>query len=101
MANSVQVQKVNWWHERLADYMIAHPDHTLGQIAAVFNKSPVWISIIKNSDVFIDYWKKRSAGHSKAVTTDIKAKAFANAEMALDLLSEKLCDPSAQAVMTT
>lgn len=93
MGNAVQIQKVSWWHERLADYMIAYPDHTLQQIAVVFGRTPQWISIIKNSDAFIDYWRKRSGEHSSAVTQDVKSKGFAAAELALDRLNSKLEGP--------
>lgn len=90
MAQSVQVQKVNWWHERLADEMIAHPEMKLGEIARKLNRSQTWVSIVKNSDTFKDYWARRSAGHSEAVTQDIKDKGFAAAELALDHLNQKL-----------
>lgn len=98
--SQVQIQKVNWWHERLADLMIAHPDHTLQQIAAKLNKTPAWVSVIKNSDAFIDYWRKRSGVHSQEVTNGIKAKGYAAAELALDKLTEKLEGPEAD-LMTT
>ena len=94
MANSVQIQKVGWWHERLADYMIANPHATLGEIATVLNRSQAWISIVKNSDVFIDYWKQRSKEHSHEVTSDIKSKGFAAAELALEHLHQRLEDPT-------
>ena len=96
MAQSVQIQKVNWWHERLADIMIANPHCTLGEIARALNKSQAWISIVKNSDAFIDYWKIRSKMHSDAVTGDIKAKGFAAAELALDRLHMKLEGPEVE-----
>ena len=95
MADSVQVQKVGWWHERLADLMIAHPHATLGEIARHLGKSQAWISIVKNSDVFVDYWKRRSGEHSAAVTDGVKNKGFAAAELALDHLLAKLDAPEA------
>lgn len=101
MAASVQIQKVNWWHERLADYMLAFPYATLQEIAREFDKSPSWISIVKNSDVFQDYWRKRSGMHSSTLTDEIKAKAFAATEVALEKINEKLNDPAASSLMTT
>jgi hypothetical protein len=88
-----QIQKVNWWHERLADLMIAHPEATLGEIARVLGRTSQWVSTVKNSDTFIDYWCKRSAEHSREVTQGIKAKGFAAAELALDHLNNKLGGP--------
>jgi len=84
LAASIQIKNVNWWHERLIEYMIANPQMTLGQIAKHFNVSQSWLSIVKNSDVFIDLWRIRSKDHAQAVTADIKTKAYALAELALD-----------------
>lgn len=100
MAASVQIAKVNHWHERLADYMIAFPEATLGEIAAALQKTPSWISTVKNSDVFIDYWMRRSREHSKAVTRDVKAKGLATAELAIEQLHRKLESPEAQLLTT-
>jgi hypothetical protein len=100
VAQSVQVQKVNWWHERLADLMIARPDITLGEIARLLNKSQVWISIVKNSDVFQDYWHRRSLEHSAVVTHEVKAKGFAATELALDAILAKLEFPEANGLTT-
>lgn len=98
MAASVQIQKVNWWHERLADIMIANPHATLGEIAQALGKSQAWISIVKNSDAFIDFWRQRSAQHSAEVTSAIKAKGFAATELALDKVLEKLDTPAAELI---
>lgn len=95
MAQSVQIQKVGWWHERLADIMIANPHATLGEIATALGKSQAWISIVKNSDVFVDYWRQRSGAHSSEVTNGIKAKGFAAAELALEHIHQRLEEPSA------
>ena len=94
MAQSTQIQKVGWWHERLADLMIANPHVTLGELAIALGRSQVWISIVKNSDVFIDYWRERSKAHSQAVTDEIKAKGFAAAELALDHIHQRLAEPA-------
>lgn len=90
---AIPIQKVNWWHERLADLMIAHPELTLGEIARKLNRTLPWVSTVKNSDLFIDYWRKRSEAHSAEVTQGVKAKGFAAAEMALDRLNDKLAGP--------
>lgn len=90
MAKSVQLQKVQPWMERLADLMIAYPEARLKELAQLFGRSATWLSIAKNSDVFKDYWRVRSEQHSLGVTGDIKSKAFAAVELALDNLNEKL-----------
>lgn len=88
MAASVQITKVNWWHERLADKMLSEPHLTLTEIAKQLGCTLTWLSIVKNSDVFKDYWCLRSKAHSEAITSGIKEKSAALAEMSLDVLIE-------------
>lgn len=90
MAASASVKKVSWWHERLADWMIAHPDRTLGEAAKYFNVTPTWLSVIKNSDAFRDYWASRSAEASSYMLADIKDKTLLVTEMALDRLIDRV-----------
>lgn len=86
MAQSLQIKAVNWRHERLADLMISEPHLTLGEIAVKLGISQVWLSIVKNSDAFKDYWVLRSKAHSDALTAGIREKAAALTEMSLDVL---------------
>lgn len=97
MAQSAQVQKVGWWHERLADWMLANPELTLGDAAQHFQCSRSHLSIIKNSDAFRIYWATRSGDYSNALTersvdilVGIKEKTAAVTEMALDELARRL-----------
>jgi hypothetical protein len=80
--------------------MIAYPEATLGELAAALQKTPSWISSVKNSDMFVDYWRRRSQDHSDAVTRDVKAKGLATAEMALEHLHKKLESPDALLLTT-
>jgi hypothetical protein len=82
--------KIHWWYERFADLLIAKPEATLTALAAELNCSLAWLSTIKNSDVFKDYWARRSGDASKVILGDIRAKAAASAEMALDIINDKL-----------
>lgn len=92
---AVQVQSVGWWHERLADWMIANPDKMLKDAAKFFNCSQGWISILKNSDCFKEYWARRSAEASDMNSAStLIAKTGALAELALDRLLEKMETPS-------
>lgn len=97
MAQSVQVKSVGWWHERLADWMIANPSLTLGDAAQYFNCSRAYLSVIKNSDCFRIYWATKSGDFSKALNDravgdllSLKEKAQGVAEQALDELAERL-----------
>jgi len=86
----VQVKNVNWWHERLADWLIVNPHKTLKEASQYFSCSQSWISILKNSDSFQLYFKKRSEQYSQEVTSGVSEKMGAMTEMALDKLNEKL-----------
>lgn len=88
MAESVQIKSVSWRHEALADLMITKPYATLGEIAKELGFTLSWVSIVKNSDAFKDYWTLRRRVHADAVTSGIKEKAAALAEMSLDILIE-------------
>jgi hypothetical protein len=97
MAQSLQVKKISWWHERLADWMLANPDKTLGEAAELFQCSRSHLSIIKNSDSFKIYWEVRSGTYSGEVVekstnslVGVQEKAGAAAEQALDELNRRL-----------
>lgn len=66
--------------------MISEPHLTLGEIAERLGISAAWLSIVKNSDSFKDYWTLRSRAHSDAITAGIREKAAALTELSLDVL---------------
>lgn len=82
--------KILWWYERLADALIANPDKTLTAIAGDFNCSLAWLSTIKNSDVFKEYWTRRSNEASKDLLGELRSKGMAAAELAVDALNRRL-----------
>lgn len=93
----LQVQKVGWWHERLADWMIANPNRTLKDAAKEFDVTPTAVYLIKNSDAFAIYWATRSGEFSEALknravdhTTAVMEKTAAVTDQALDALAARL-----------
>lgn len=93
----LQVQKVNWWHERFADWLLANPDKSVKDAAKEFNCSVQTLYIIKNSDSFQIYWATRSGDFSNALqssTIEAKSaameKAAAVAEQALDEIGRRI-----------
>ena len=60
------------------------------QTAAHFGVSPVWISIVKHSEVFRAELERRREKISQAVATDIIGRAGALAELSLDVLHERI-----------
>ena len=92
-----QVQKVNWWHERLADWMIANPNKNIKDAAKEFDVTVQALYLIKNSDAFAIYWSTRSGDFSEALknraidhTTAVMEKTAAVTDQALDALSARL-----------
>lgn len=92
MAQSNQIAKVGHWHDRLIDALIAEPEIRLGELARRFNVTQAWLSTVKNSDAFIDAYRRRSAEHSGALLGDVRAKTLGAAEMAVDAISKRLED---------
>ena len=92
MAASIQVKAVNWRHEALADIMLTEPELKLYEIAQRLGISLAWLSIVKNSDVFKDYWTIRRQAHADGLTAGIKEKAAAITELSLDIMLEDLTE---------
>ena len=88
--SQVQIKKISWWMERMADLMLLRPDLTQGQIAKELGVSQSWFSIVKNSDVWKDYWYRRSSAHGDAVTLTIKEKVAGVTELVIENLAEKI-----------
>lgn len=87
---AVQPKNWNWWYDRLIDWMIANPSGTMKEASQFFKTSESWLSVIKNSDMFIDRFKIRSKEASDGCLTGIKEKSMAAAEQALDALNRRL-----------
>lgn len=90
MATSAQIKKVNHWQERLLDALIAEPEVSLGELAKRFGVTQAWLSTVKNSDAFVDEFRRRSSAHSEALLGGLQAKTRAVAEMAVDELARRL-----------
>lgn len=90
MSQSASIRKVNPWHQRLADWLIANPTKTNKEAAEVFDVSESWLSTVKNCDAFQDYFQELSRAHSHAVSDHLAAKTRAVAEMALDELGRRI-----------
>ena len=90
MSQSASIRKVNHWHQRFADWLIANPDKPLSAAAKEFDVTLSWLSTVKNSDAFIDYFTELSRSHSRAVSLTIADKTRAVAEMCLDEMGRRL-----------
>jgi len=89
----VQIKKVNSWHERLADWLIANPAKTQGEAAKHFGVTQAWLSVVKNSDAFQDYFRQRSDAASAVIIHGVKEKMLGAADQAVSELSRRLEHP--------
>ena len=90
MARSKQLQHLEPWHHDLIDSMLANPEWSGREAAAHFGVSPVWISIIKNSEVFRVEFERRREELSQTVTADIAGRVTKLAMLSLDVLKERI-----------
>ena len=89
-----RIKKVNWWHEAIIDWMLAHPDEKLYDCAEYFNKTQAWISSIINSAAFKELLQQRKLMHSHYLSLTLTEKLEAIATQSLNVLEEKLSDPA-------
>lgn len=95
MSQSVQLKRVNTWHERLADRLIAFPAESRAETAKAFNVTPSWLSSVIHSDLFQDYWKQRSTEASNVVLTNVRDQLAGVTAQALADLGRRLETPQA------
>ena len=90
MARSKQLKRLEHWHHRLIDVLLAHPEKSGRQVAAHFGVSAVWISIVKNSPIFRAEFERRREMISRTVEADIATEATAVAKLSLAELRERI-----------
>lgn len=91
MAESAQILSVGKpWQEALAEYFIVNPTHSMEQAAEHFHVTRAWLSTVKNSDAFQDYYQSRRREHFDAVSATLVDKVSGLAEMAVDALSTRV-----------
>ncbi len=92
MAQSAQVRKLNPWHLRLADWLLANgtgPGWNR-KASEEFRVTQAWISTVFHSDAFQDYFSSRSAEISSSVALSVKDKMLGTASLSMDILAERV-----------
>lgn len=89
-----RILALNYSHDAMVDTMIANPSINQNGLAAMFDKTPAWVSVILASDAF----KMRLAARREqlidpAILSSIEERFRALAEKSLEVLQEKLCQP--------
>lgn len=90
-----KVEKMNYSHEALVDLIIANPAATNVELAAVFQRTPTWVSLVKNSDMF----KERLVARRSEVTDPLLIQSVEErldmlTSRSLEVLMEKMAKPS-------
>jgi len=93
--SAVQVQKVTWSKEVMIDYMLANPGVTQNDLARVFDRTPTWISIIMNSDVFrAAFEERRKEMADPIIIATLKDKINTAAHLSMETIIERLSQPA-------
>lgn len=95
---ATQLQSVSKpWHEALTEYFILYPERTMTEAARHFGVSLAWLSQVKNSDAFQDYYQARRREHfnelSKSLAdSKIEDKLRAVADMSLEAIADRVAE---------
>lgn len=88
------IAKVRYTHDAMIDLMIGQPTLKQNDLAAMFDRSPTWISNIINSDAFqARYHERRAEIVDPELTFSVKERISAVANASLQAVLEKLTQP--------
>jgi len=76
-------------HEAIVDWELLNPGDTRRNCALALGISECGLSIIYNSDAFIDYRSRRMREHQALVSESVIEKTEAVAKISLDILEER------------
>jgi hypothetical protein len=85
------IVKVRYSHDAMIDLMIAQPTLKQNDLAAMFDRSPAWISSVINSDSFqARYEERRKTLVDPTLVNSIGERLRAVADASLERLHDKL-----------
>lgn len=90
MAQSVQIKKVNSWHQALAAWLIANPAKNQSEAAKHFGVTQAWLSTVINSDAFQDYFRQLQAEHTSSLLAPVVEKVRAAADQAVSEIQARM-----------
>lgn len=97
--NAVQIQNLSTRHMALIDFMVANPLMRKGEIAAHFNVTPAWLSVVIHSDAFQAQLRARQDQAFAHLIAPLAEKLSYLAHQAVDRLSEKVITEETQALL--
>jgi hypothetical protein len=88
--SKVQVMRLSNRHEAILEYMVANPTVKLSEVAATFDVTQAWLSVLIHSDAFQEALRKKrdEVFHPAAMT--LQEKLTGMAHLALDKLGEEI-----------
>lgn len=94
-AKKPQIRKLRYSHEAMVELIITNPWISQNEIAAIFGRTPPWISIVMNSDAFkARLEERREELVDPTLRVSIKERFTAALTRSLERLQEKLEQPS-------
>lgn len=88
MANSAQVQKLSHRHEAILHFMIANPTVPKWEIAAKFNVTQAWLSVVINSQAFQEAQAAYTDEAFHETVLPLRQKLMAAADAAVDRMNK-------------
>ena len=88
--SATQRQKIMNTHEQYVDLQILEPGITQEEIAKRLGVLGSTVSIVMNSEMFIDYRRRRLAQHHKRVSQKTIEKVEAVTQLSLDVIHERI-----------
>lgn len=88
--SATQIKEVRPWHEAMVDFELKNPGASGADLAAFFDKSQAWISIVKRTDAYVEYRTKRIGDHQTRLSSTTVEKLEALADITVDEMLEKV-----------
>jgi hypothetical protein len=84
------------WYDSIIDWMLLNPGRSKKECAAALGRTPQIIYDVTNSDLFKARYEFRRSEHNQALAEGTRAKLGRVADLAMDVLLDKLETKSAQ-----
>jgi hypothetical protein len=88
--NILRTRRLRWWHESLADYILANPTATHAEIGKHFGRTDSTITIIVNTDAFKAYFRQRRTQYEEDLDAEVRGKLYKVASNSLDHMLDVL-----------
>ena len=88
MAQSASIAKLSIRHEAILQYLLANPIVTMGEVAEKFGVTRSWLSVVVNSEAFIEARERYQEIAFHETVLPVREKLMVAANKALDRLNQ-------------